>query len=105
LGQIVEETQTRALFEKPLHPYTQGLIRSIPRLDGERAGALHVIKGTVPSLYHVPEGCRFSTRCGYADDKCKTEEPPMLMEDQSHHVKCWHYEAIRDGKKEESHNA
>lgn len=99
LGQIVEETQTDNLFQRPLHPYTKGLIKSIPRLEGDKEDQLHVIQGVVPSLYDVPKGCRFSTRCPYADDKCLREEPPMMETDEvDHRVKCWHYKAIEEAE-------
>ena len=94
LGQIVEEMSTEQLFTAPRHPYTQGLIRSIPRLDGNRGEKLHVIEGTVPSLTNVPPGCRFATRCPYADELCRTEEPPMERVQGEHGVKCWHHERI-----------
>lgn len=95
LGQIVEETTTGDLFRHPLHPYTQGLIRSIPKLAGDRQNDLHVIKGTVPSLYDVPGGCHFSTRCEYAKARCRAEDPPLestIWPD--HRVKCWYYREI-----------
>lgn len=94
LGQIVEETSTERLFASPLHPYTQGLIASIPRMDRDRGEKLHVIEGAVPSLANVPQGCSFSTRCPYADDTCREQEPPMRDAGGGHRVKCWHYEEI-----------
>ncbi|TJX15851.1 ABC transporter ATP-binding protein [Tissierella creatinini] len=98
LGQIVEETKTDMLFERPLHPYTQGLIKSIPRFDGNREDKLNVIEGVVPSLYDVPKGCRFSTRCPYADEKCILEEPPLMeTDDINHRVKCWYYKEVEQG--------
>lgn len=100
LGQIVEETTTEALFEQPLHPYTQGLIKSIPRLDGNRDEKLHVIEGTVPSLHAIPQGCKFSTRCAFADEKCFKEEPPMDDVNSEHRVKCWHYKKISELQQE-----
>lgn len=95
LGQIVEETTTERLFETPLHPYTQGLIKSIPKLDGDRHEKLHVIEGTVPSLSDIPQGCSFSTRCPYADAKCLQEQPVMETVQAYHRVKCWHYDKIK----------
>lgn len=94
LGQIVEEAPTEQLFQTPLHPYTQGLIQSIPKLEGDRNEPLHVIEGTVPSLTDIPQGCGFSTRCPYADEMCRTSEPPMRTAATEHRVKCWHYETI-----------
>jgi len=90
LGQIVEETTTSELFENPLHPYTRGLIKSIPKLEGQKKKFLHVIEGTVPSFHNIPNGCRFSTRCENVDDKCKNEEPPFVFpKNENHKVKCW----------------
>lgn len=94
LGQIVEETETELLFNEPLHPYTRGLIKSIPSLEGKRGKTLHTIEGSVPSLNQVPKGCRFAPRCAYGDDKCRNEEPPMFAENENHKVKCWHYKAL-----------
>lgn len=70
LGQIVEEADIDSLFTRPLHPYTKGLMKSIPQLDGDRTQKLHVIDGIVPSLHNVPKGCRFAPRCPFADDTC-----------------------------------
>ncbi|RUS46591.1 ABC transporter ATP-binding protein [Cohnella sp. AR92] len=100
LGQIVEEMTTAQLFANPLHPYTQGLIRSIPRMDGDRRQKLHIIAGTVPSLNDKPQGCRFATRCPYADDKCRNEEPPIATAEEGHRLKCWYYEEISNGLRE-----
>jgi len=94
LGRIVEEAPTEQLFRSPLHPYTRGLLQSIPKLDGDRNEKLHVIEGTVPSLFDIPRGCGFSTRCPYADEKCRNEDPVMLQADERHRVRCWHYAEI-----------
>ncbi|WNS75164.1 ABC transporter ATP-binding protein [Bacillus sp. DTU_2020_1000418_1_SI_GHA_SEK_038] len=93
LGQIIEEADVKSLFKTPLHPYTRGLMQSIPQLDGDRTKKLHVIKGKVPSLHDVPEGCPFAARCAYSDDQCK-KDPPIKAYSDSHNVKCWHYEKI-----------
>lgn len=94
LGQIVEDATTSELFAHPLHPYTKGLIRSIPLLEGQRGEVLYVIRGTVPSLLDVPKGCRFSTRCEWADELCVDREPPIDASLPHHKVKCWHFKAI-----------
>ncbi|MEG0259237.1 MAG: ABC transporter ATP-binding protein [Lysinibacillus sp.] len=94
LGQIVEEAPTEQLFSTPLHPYTQGLIDSIPRLDSNREEKLHVIDGVVPPLSNVPKGCGFSTRCPFADEQCRQQEPPLATYTEGHKVKCWHYKEI-----------
>jgi peptide/nickel transport system ATP-binding protein len=88
LGQIVEEAPVELLFCQPLHPYTQGLIRSIPRLDGVRKSQLHVIEGMVPLLNNIPTGCRFAPRCEYATDRCRAEMPP-LTPCGAQKVRCW----------------
>ncbi|WP_066299972.1 ABC transporter ATP-binding protein [Bacillus sp. FJAT-29937] len=94
LGQVVEEADVNRLFERPLHPYTKGLIKSIPQLDGNREEDLHVIKGNVPALDKAPKGCRFSTRCPYADEKCHQQNPELESYDEKQKVRCWHYKEI-----------
>ena len=86
LGNLVEEAQAEALFARPLHPYTQGLLDCIPRLE-----PLHVISGVVPPLSNVPEGCRFCTRCPYADQRCMLQNPPSVEVYPGHKAKCWKY--------------
>jgi peptide/nickel transport system ATP-binding protein len=97
LGQIVEEADVDSLFESPNHPYTKGLIKSIPQLDGDRKQELNVIQGTVPSLNNMPKGCRFSTRCEFADRKCLEEMPELINCGKNRKVRCWHYEKIKNG--------
>ncbi|MFS0645240.1 ABC transporter ATP-binding protein [Siminovitchia sp. 179-K 8D1 HS] len=98
LGEIVEEASIRELFTRPLHPYTQGLIKSIPAMDGDRSEELYVIKGTVPSLTQVPKGCRFANRCLYANEQCFAAPPPTYVETDSQKVKCWRYKEIQESK-------
>ena len=88
-GKIVEEAPVISLFRKPLHPYTSGLLASIPQLDVEKK-RLHVIKGTVPNLADMPGGCRFNPRCPYADDKCRTTEPDLCEVEDGRKVRCWY---------------
>ena len=95
-GEIVEQTDVNSLFDEPLHPYTQGLIGSIPVL-GEIKDKLDVIPGMVPNLVNLPPGCRFAPRCQarikYALTIC-TEVKPELEEVKSgHYVRCWLYES------------
>ena len=78
LGQIVEEADVKTLFRRPAHPYTRGLLRSIPRLDGDKRERLFVIGGTVPLLSQIPQGCRFAPRCPYACEDCGRREPELL---------------------------
>ena len=88
-GQVVETAATRALFATPRHPYTEGLLASIPRLDQPRE-RLRSIPGSVPPATAWPTGCRFHPRCPYAWDKCRSEEPPLLDTGApGHSARCW----------------
>lgn len=98
LGNLVEEAETEELFDHPMHPYTQGLLDCIPRLDSTRGEPLHVIYGVVPPLTNVPEGCHFCTRCPYADERCKTQMPPSVEVTPGHKVKCWKYVSGKENK-------
>jgi oligopeptide/dipeptide ABC transporter ATP-binding protein len=95
-GQVVEQAPTVQLFARPLHPYTEGLLAAVPRLDTppERGrGRLPSIPGQVPAATAWPAGCRFHPRCRYAWDRCREEEPPLLDaglgEPGAHTVRCW----------------
>lgn len=94
LGQVVEESDTESLFENPLHPYTAGLLDSIPKLEGERQSELYTVKGSVPSLDNVPTGCRFASRCPFADELCTSEMPELRTYTDGKKVRCWHTEKI-----------
>ena len=89
-GKVVEEAPVEALFADPRHPYTQGLIRSIPRIDRavSRQARLESIQGTVPSLLNPPPGCRFAARCKYAMDICTQGIPPLKEVAPGHRVAC-----------------
>ena len=89
-GRVVERVDTRKLFYDPQHPYTWGLLGSIPRLDRPKQERLHSIKGTPPSLINAPAGCKFRPRCPHAFDKC-TEEPRLenRVEEPGHLDRCW----------------
>lgn len=93
-GRVVEEARVRELFESPLHPYTQGLMRSIPSRSGmEGKRRLEAIRGVVPSLLALPSGCKFNNRCLHAWEKCSRDpEPPLLIPKGGHPVRCWLYE-------------
>ena len=89
LGQIVEEIDACGLMERPSHPYAQGLIASIPPLEGERVDTLADIPGTVPPLTAIPCGCRFAPRCARADERCRAQEPPLVAVNACDRSKCW----------------
>ena len=88
LGQIVEEADVEHLFDRPLHPYTRGLIKSIPRLEGKKQHRLNVIKGTVPLLSQIPEGCHFAPRCEYATEECRMRMPVLKDMGSGQKVRC-----------------
>jgi len=89
-GKVVEEAPAVTLFGNPRHPYTQGLIRSIPRVDraAEHKERLEAIPGTVPSLLDPPPGCRFAQRCRFASDICRQAMPPLKEVGRGHFVRC-----------------
>lgn len=90
LGHIVEEGTTADIFDRPLHPYTNGLIKSIPSLETKKDEKLFMIKGTVPPLSEVKEGCRFCNRCEYATDLCRKQDPELVAVNETQKVRC-HY--------------
>ena len=87
-GQIVESAEVGDLFVDPQHPYTIGLLGSIPRLDVERE-RLATIEGTVPGANNQPKGCRFAPRCPFADGRCREASPPLRDITPTHRVACW----------------
>jgi peptide/nickel transport system ATP-binding protein len=87
-GKVVEQADVFTLFESPQHPYTQGLLSSIPRLDDVPKTELATIPGQVPSLADMPKGCRFSTRCDRATDQCE-QSPPLISTGPEHKAACW----------------
>jgi peptide/nickel transport system ATP-binding protein len=89
-GKVVEEASVGDLFRSPLHPYTQGLIRSIPRIDtaATTKPRLEAIKGTVPKLIDPMPGCRFAPRCAFAKDECLAATPPLVEVSPGHKVAC-----------------
>lgn len=88
-GNAVEEADVKTLFKSPLHPYTQGLLESIPRLEDEGKEDLKVIDGSVPGLHDMPKGCRFSPRCAYCTGHCTEELPPLVDVGGGHKVRCF----------------
>jgi oligopeptide/dipeptide ABC transporter ATP-binding protein len=101
-GRKVEEASAEDLFEQPGHPYTKGLLGSLPKLDdaayaGTRRPRLNEIKGMVPSLANLPQGCTFAPRCGFASDECLAAYPPLVQHRPGHWVACWHAERLLGG--------
>ena len=89
LGQIVEEADVLTLFDHPCHPYTEGLMRSISRMEGDRTKPLYMIPGTVPLLSQIPTGCRFAPRCAYATERCHQETPQLTPVSDKQSVRCF----------------
>ena len=88
-GRIVEYASTEGLFAAPTHPYTEGLLNSIPRFNKKKRERLKTIPGVVPRLLDLPEGCKFYGRCGIAIDRCEKEEPLLKETAKGHLARCW----------------
>ena len=95
-GQVVEEAEVRTLFDHPMHPYTLGLLKSIPRLEDDDSKRLYMIKGMVPNPLEMPPGCHFSDLCDSCMDICRTKVPELVDVD-GHKVRCFLYESA-DGE-------
>jgi len=91
-GKIAEEGKVRDIFKNPLHPYTRGLLGSIPRLDWQRRSQLPIIEGVVPNPLEFPTGCRFNPRCPEAIKRCREEIPVLQHKENEHKVACWLWE-------------
>ncbi len=100
-GRKVEEAEVGALFDEPQHPYTHGLLASIPRLGliggapGDAPALLKEIPGMVPSLAELPPGCAFAPRCALADERCRVQQPAYEEKRPGHWAACWHSERLR----------
>jgi oligopeptide transport system ATP-binding protein len=88
-GFIVEESAVKELYANPRHPYTLGLLGSLPRLDEERPSRLRSIEGLPPDLIDLPPGCPFYARCSYRIERCLQENPPLETVGPHHRVACW----------------
>jgi len=103
-GRKVEETDVNTLFAEPLHPYTHGLLASIPSLaimSGEvsaKPDRLNEIPGIVPPLNDLPPGCAFAPRCPFADDQCNAAYPPYEEKRPKHWAACWHSDRLYGGE-------
>jgi oligopeptide transport system ATP-binding protein len=91
-GRIVEEGTTHEVFARPLHPYTRGLLASMPRIDTPPGAALEAIPGLPPDLGHLPTGCSFHPRCPLATDRCRRDDPPVVAISPTHRAACFEIE-------------
>jgi oligopeptide/dipeptide ABC transporter ATP-binding protein len=91
-GRVAEQGTVEEVFNSPRHPYTQGLLSSIPRLSTPRKSRLQTIEGMVPSLTDMPAGCRFSNRCQYADALCADTDPALDGSAGEHRAACHHWQ-------------
>ncbi|MCI0849438.1 MAG: ABC transporter ATP-binding protein [Chloroflexi bacterium] len=98
-GKIVESATADDLYAKPRHPYTVGLLTSVPRLDQERKTKLKVIEGVPPDLINLPKGCSFEPRCSFSVDRCKDEIPPLMQVGEKHQAACWEWKAVEAARK------
>ena len=98
-GQVVEYSDVVTLFQKPKHPYTIGLMNSLPRHDVE-LDKLESIHGNVPNPKEMPTGCRFAPRCPAATDLCRNVMPDLLKDDEGNDVRCWIYSEKWEGESE-----
>jgi oligopeptide transport system ATP-binding protein len=90
-GKTVEKALTPDLYRRPRHPYTKGLMASVPRLDQDIRQKLRPIEGQPPDLANLPEGCAFAPRCAFSFDKCRRESPELKKISDNHEVACWNY--------------
>ncbi|KLU66949.1 oligopeptide transport ATP-binding protein OppD [Desulfosporosinus acididurans] len=95
-GKIMEEADVRTLFNNPMHPYTIGLLKSIPQIDNDSDERLYMIKGMVPNPLNMPKGCPFSDRCEQSMERC-TQEMPQLQDIDGHKVRCFLHDAKEGG--------
>ena len=88
-GKIIETGTSEEIYHNPKHPYTLGLLRSVPRLDEQERTKLEAIEGLPPDLVEMPVGCSFAPRCRFAYDKCTQETPTLVEIDSGHQSACW----------------
>ena len=102
-GKIQEVAPVRDLFHNPLHPYTRGLLASLPRVDGERAARLTTIPGAVPDIHDLPVGCKFTTRCAERFEPCAGIEPPLIEAAPDHWVRCHLHDPLHHSLHDDGH--
>jgi len=93
-GRVIETAAALELYHNPRHPYTLGLLKSVPRLDQIRKERLDPIEGMPPDLVHMDDGCPFRPRCRFTVDRCKTENPPLISVGAEHMAACWEWERV-----------
>ena len=102
-GQVVEKAPRETIFEGKsiyMHPYTEGLMVSIPRLDTPQGTKLDAIPGSVPHPLNLPKGCKFAPRCKYRTEKCDNYQPDLVKVDENHEVRCFYPEkGVRSNEK------
>jgi oligopeptide transport system ATP-binding protein len=94
-GFVIESAPVKGIFADPIHPYTLGLLTSIPRLDAAAKSKLTPIEGLTPDLITMPEGCPFYTRCRFRVDRCLIENPPLELSEARHSVACWNWQVVQ----------
>jgi len=97
-GRIIETGTAKEIFANPKHPYTLGLLKSVPRLDEARKEKLEPIEGVPPDLVNLPKGCSFYPRCRYHVEKCLEESPPLMLVAENHFAACWESERVGKDK-------
>lgn len=95
-GRVIERACVNDLFSQAKHPYTKGLLDSIPQLFNDSKGALKTIEGQVPSLQNMPSGCRFRNRCQHSQDACKNLDHQLDAHTSNHHINCKYWREIKD---------
>ncbi len=98
-GKIIESATAEGLYHQPRHPYTLGLLKSVPRLDQVRKEKLDPIEGMPPDMVRLPPGCSFRARCRFAVDRCAEEVPPLLPVGSDHYSACWEWERVAQAAK------
>jgi oligopeptide/dipeptide ABC transporter ATP-binding protein len=93
-GKIIERGTSKEVYSNPRHPYTVGLLKSVPRLDLPRRAKLDPIEGQPPDLVNLPPGCSFRDRCRWAVDKCAVETPPLMQVGEGHWSACWRADVL-----------